>query len=277
MKQQHFAGVICAGVFSLGLATTADAALLGRLPATPGGTDYQAYYDDVLNVTWIADANLAASNTFGLAYNTDLGDHPDDGDAASYTEQILTNGKMTWGAALHWIDAMNSASYLGFNDWRLPTLGPVNGVAFDYSYVYDGSADRGYNTTAPDSAYPGSTASELAHLFYNTLGNTARYDVNKNQDTCFLLEPEFCLSNKGPFSNMQSTVYWTGLEYAPITSVVWMFDFHDGLQQSRSKFIVNNVWAVRTGDVSAVPVPAAVWFFGSGLIGLLGVARHGKA
>jgi len=32
-----------------------------------------------------------------------------------------------------------------------------------------------------------------------------------------------------------------------------------------------------TGTVSAVPVPAAVWLFGSGLIGLAGVARRRKA
>jgi len=37
---------------------TADAALLGRLAATPGGTDYQAYYDDVLDITWAANANI---------------------------------------------------------------------------------------------------------------------------------------------------------------------------------------------------------------------------
>ena len=30
----------------------------------------------------------------------------------------------------------------------------------------------------------------------------------------------------------------------------------------------------RSGDVSAVPVPAAVWLFGSGLMGLLGLARR---
>ena len=29
--------------------------------------------------------------------------------------------------------------------------------------------------------------------------------------------------------------------------------------------------------VSAVPVPAAVWLFGSGLIGLIGIARRKKA
>ena len=63
-----------AGVLALGLAVPAQGALQGRLPATAGGTDYQAYYDTVLKITWTADANLAATNTFGLAYNTNLGD-----------------------------------------------------------------------------------------------------------------------------------------------------------------------------------------------------------
>ena len=36
-------------------------------------------------------------------------------------------------------------------------------------------------------------------------------------------------------------------------------------------------WAVQSGDVGAVPVPAAVWLFGSGLLGLVGVARRKKA
>ncbi len=33
-------------------------------------------------------------------------------------------------------------------------------------------------------------------------------------------------------------------------------------------------WAVKSGDVSAVPVPAAVWLFVSGLVGLVGFARR---
>ena len=31
------------------------------------------------------------------------------------------------------------------------------------------------------------------------------------------------------------------------------------------------------GYVNAIPVPAAVWLFGSGLLGLVGVARRKKA
>lgn len=36
----------------------------------------------------------------------------------------------------------------------------------------------------------------------------------------------------------------------------------------------SNVWAVATGNVAAVPVPAAVWLFASGLLGLVGFGRH---
>jgi hypothetical protein len=36
-------------------------------------------------------------------------------------------------------------------------------------------------------------------------------------------------------------------------------------------------WAVHSGDVSAVPIPTAIWLFGSGLLGLIGVARTKKA
>jgi len=114
-------GFIMASVLVLGPSVSAQAALHGRLPATPGGTDYQAYWDDGLNVTWTANANLAASNTFGLAYNTDLGMHSGDNYPGTYVNEIQTTGPMTWGAALWWIDAMDGANYLGVNDWRLPT------------------------------------------------------------------------------------------------------------------------------------------------------------
>ncbi len=48
--------------------------------------------------------------------------------------------------------------------------------------------------------------------------------------------------------------------------------FSDGveLNSSRSAYTSSTV-------VSAVPVPAAVWLFGSGLLGLIGVARRKRA
>ena len=41
-------------------------------------------------------------------------------------------------------------------------------------------------------------------------------------------------------------------------------------------FSIDNVQIWADVDVSAVPVPAAVWLFGSGLLGLIGVARRKK-
>jgi hypothetical protein len=50
-----------------------------------------------------------------------------------------------------------------------------------------------------------------------------------------------------------------------IDSITWV------LSPTASPFSVDNI------RLSAVPVPAAVWLFGSGLIGLIGVARRKKA
>ncbi len=82
---------ILAGLI-LGLVTvTADAALHGRLPVTPGGNDYQAYYDDAQLITWLADANAAQTSGY-------------DGD-----------GAMNWTSAQAWITSLN-ATIAAIND-----------------------------------------------------------------------------------------------------------------------------------------------------------------
>ena len=63
-------------------------------------------YDDVLDITWLQDANLAASNTFGLPVNTSLPSHPSD--QSSIPGFISSDGLMNWSGALSWIDAMNA-------------------------------------------------------------------------------------------------------------------------------------------------------------------------
>ena len=52
-------------MFAFLVATEAHGALLGRVPLTPGSTDYQAYYDDGLDITWTRNANLAAVQRIG--------------------------------------------------------------------------------------------------------------------------------------------------------------------------------------------------------------------
>ncbi len=94
----RFLGAACAYVLMLAAPTSVSAALVSRL----GG---QGVYDTVLNVTWLADASLAASNTFGVS-------------GIGISEGIIPVGAMTWTTAQSWIGAMNTANYPGHNDWR---------------------------------------------------------------------------------------------------------------------------------------------------------------
>jgi Protein of unknown function (DUF1566) len=229
---------------------SANAALLSRA----GG---QAYYDDVLDITWLANANLADTNDFGVA-------------------GINANGSMTWSTAQSWIGAMNAANYLGTNTWRLPTVEPLNGSTFNYTGSYNGSTDAGSNQSEQGTAYAGSTGSEMAHLFYNTLNNKGYCDpLLSTGGICSSPQAGWGLSNVGPFSNFQSKDYWSGTEYAPNTSYAWRFNFFDGNQNmggSKASHMYS-AWAVRSGDIAPVPVPGAIWLFG-GAVGLLGYVRR---
>lgn len=239
-------------------AVTAQAALLGRAALTSSGTDYQAYYDDVLNITWLADANLANTNAFGVT-------------------GIDQYGMMAWTTANQWIAAMNTASYLGLTSWRRPAINPVDGITYRLSGSFDGSTDLWWNISAPGTIFAGSTGSEMAHLYYNTLGNQGGNNFIGQANACLYELPYLCLANTGPFTNLQAAAYWSGSgEYTGGSTGAYSFSFGAGYQTSSgagpgSQYFV---WAVHDGDPFAVaPIPASVWLFGSAL-GLVGVMRR---
>lgn len=232
-------------VLALSVSQLANATLISRL----GG---QVYYDTLQDITWLANANFAATNTFGVT-------------------EINPNGTMNWQAANNWIDAMNAAMYLGYDQWRLPTTAPVNGVEFVMNpATTDGSTDQGYNIGVPGSAYPDHTGSEIPHLYYITLENPAAWNIDGTvRNPC---ADTTCLLNSGPFANLQIENYWTGTEYSDLVAL--NFQFGNGAQNFPWKYEAEFSWAVATGDPFAVPIPTAAYLFGSALLGLLGLKRR---
>jgi hypothetical protein len=134
-------------------------------------SDGNVIHDQALDIYWLADANLAATNTFGIRHG--VNPHPKD---PSYIN-INPDGSMSYATAVVWIDAMNAQDYLGHNNWRLP-------MATDRSATYYISG------SGIGDAFQGS---EMGELYYSELSATAG-----------------SASAEGPFDNLQSYLYWSG-------------------------------------------------------------------
>lgn len=243
------------------LAGGAQAALHGR-DLDGDAAAFEAWYDDALHVTWLADANLAASQGFGVP-----------GIGVPF---LGSAGGMDAATAAAWIAAMNAAGHGGFSDWRLPRALPLNGVAHDYTLQTDGGSDIGYRVGMPGTAFGGSPAHEMAHLFYVTLGNpAAAADAGFPAAPC-PVSLTYCLVNPGPFrygavGAGESGVFWTGTPasgpaYAGHVHSFDMLTGYAGLLQAGT--INGMAWAVRDGDVAAVPEPAAWALWTMALAGL---------
>jgi hypothetical protein len=187
-------------------------------------------YDDILNITWQQNANLASTQTFGVS-------------------GIQVSGGMTWTTANSWISAMNASMYLGYNDWRLTNVDPVNGSSYNYTYSPDGTTDVGYNTQG--------VGHELAHLFYYDLGNPAYLNTSGNPQVPY----GSSLVNVGIFNNLMSDIYITGTTYLDSSNAAWAFNTSLGNNPAVSKDNYHLAWAVRDGDSTPTGVPAPSSFF----------------
>ncbi|HSW03418.1 hypothetical protein [Aquabacterium sp.] len=154
------------------------------------------------------------------------------------------NGQRDWNAASGWADDL---VFAGYSDWRLPTMLDTGAEGCDQSFS---GSDCGYNVQTRSGA---TVFSEMAHLFYETLGNAAAFDTAGNPQAGGL-------TNTGDFLNMQAAAYWIGLTYRnPETGEAWYFNADDGFQFHIGKENEFFAMAVRAGDViQAVPEPQSL-------------------
>jgi len=183
------------------------------LQPTPDGS---LVYDPVTNVTWLADADLAATMSIPCEGCT-----------------INPDGSMTHSSAEAFKDAMNSynggTGWLGVNAWLLPPT--VDG---------DSSCSLGKNTRSTFGF--DCTGSPMGELYYNQLsgGLSPGTPVIATSD-----------ASVGPFANLQPYLYWSCQQSsedpvacggAPAEDFQWSFSFGNGFQGT--DVVQNNLYVM---------------------------------
>lgn len=187
-----------------------------------------AYFDDDLNLTWLADANAAAGSVF------DDGFDPAD-------------GRMTWSNAAAWATGL---SINGVTGWRLPrTLIPDDTCTNDAAGLVPWSVQAGFGYNCEGS--------ELGHLFYAEVGALA--------DSSILVSggPELAL-----FSNVQSSAYWSATSDDNNLNNHWVLRTSSGFQSPHDDSAGLFAWAVHDGDVIPTPTPSTLVILMLALAGL---------
>ena len=180
------------------ISTSAEARLVS-------GLEGRVVYDTDLDVTWLGNMRLAATNTFGLPTGSPSNTHS--------VDVISSGGYMNWYTAQAWVDGMNAENYLGIDNWRLPiSIQPDASCSSQSSF---------------GSAGTNCIHSEMGHLFYVELGGAPSTSIFATGDP----------SQLEKFENFASGGYWTGTDIVETAPFVGVYDFYftDGGQGGTTK------------------------------------------
>ena len=164
--------------------------------------------------------------------------------------------------------------------------GAINPAAFADMSV-DGSTFDGSAPTATGSEAFYATTS-IATFAFGFFGPVATYTAATDGVSSGFTPVTGELTGSDLTLDLNSwTAYWNGTSFNQGASgVATTVDASGNFTASWTALVVGGAFNGQTGSWSitgttdappAVPVPAAVWLFGSGLLGLVGVARRKKA
>ena len=190
-------------------------------------TDGLTVYDSANGITWLANANLPASNRFGIPACT--------GNNVGVQTCINASGSMNYNTAAAWVAAMNAANYLGHNNWQLPTT-PLN----DSNCGKTGPTGQNFGF--------GCTAGAL-NTIYNSVGL-------KSPNTAVPIPA----NTAGPFSDVQPYLYWSqSVSSAGSSSGNATFSFATGWQGANTLPNFLYLWPMIPGKVSGAAAASTVY------------------
>lgn len=174
--------------------------------------------------------------------------------------------------------ALAGGSFLG--------LGDLSGGYFNssaYGVSADGSVVVGLSNSANgDQAFRWTQSGGMVGLGDLPGGGFSSYAKGVSADGAVVVGDSWDASGREAFrwtqsGGMQSVADWLAAAGVAVP-VGWSLDYATGISADGSVIvgygIHDGVLEAWRAQVSAVPVPAAVWLFGSGLLGLIGVARR---
>jgi hypothetical protein len=186
--------------------------------------DGATVYDTANHISWLTDANLPATNTFGLPRCDGSGTEP----------CVNASGSMTYQSAVAWIAAMNAAHYLSRADWRLPTT-----PSTDPSCPKTGQHGNSFGF--------GCVGSTLGSLYYRMLGLQA-------PSTAVPIPP----NTVGDFSNFQPYLYWSQSSGGNSPNGFATFSFNSGFQGANTALNFLYVLPMIPGPITT-PIPGTVY------------------
>jgi hypothetical protein len=153
------------------------------------------------------------------------------------------DGYMNWHDANAWADGL---VYGGYDDWRLPSTPQPDPTCSAQQVISGGSLSAGRNCTG----------SELGHLFYLELDGVSGSSILTSTDADLSL-----------FRNIEARyLYWTAAGFN--NKLAWAFGMNLGGQALYDKTMAYSAWAVRDGDVRAIPEPKTLQLILAACFGL---------